>query len=109
MTKRPYSRGMDLSRLDRQGLHAVINDLSPNGRWFHGTRGSYARAKELRLRRRDLPLIINWCWNRIAWLYCLERKDKTGAEVYAAVCETLLGEMPPQAWWAYPKWRDWNE
>jgi hypothetical protein len=88
-----YTVGLNLDRVNVARLHAIIQDLSPNGRWYCGTIGSYKRAAQLGVRRSALAPTIAYCWNRIAYLSCKERGDKAGMKVYRHSMDLCLDSM----------------
>lgn len=115
-----YRTGMNLMKLSESEIHDIISDLSPNRRWYCGTLGSYKRAAELRLPRSAMPKLLSWCWNRVAWLSSLRRKEKArveaprghqayehACEIYEHICEMVYETLPGECWWRYPKsWGD---
>lgn len=91
--KAQYTAGRNLDRVSAARLREIIHDLSPNGRWYCGTVGSYKRAKQLGIRRSALPALINYCWNRIAYLGCKGRGDKAGQRVYRHAMDLCYDDM----------------
>lgn len=92
-----YTVGLDLSTLNTFALHMVIADLSPNRRWYCGTRGSYKRAIALGIPRSALPTLIAYCWNAVARARC--DQDSNGYAVYGMICDSLYENLPTDLQW----------
>lgn len=93
---------MTVPAMDLVQAKAAIAALSPNGRWYCGTRGSYKAAAALGMRRSDLTTVLSILWNVVAALTSIQVHGNVGC--YLSIVQTLESTLADPRFAVFHLW-----